>query len=351
MIKKSLYDISWQVSEEKYRENSALSYSMIAKYAREGFKTLFDTKKIDTSSLRFGSLVDCLLTEPETFEDRFIIIDMKIPSDTIVLILEQIYESLQIKTPNIYEVPEEVIFDFIEKNEYGASWLRQTRINKILTSGASYFKSLFDKDGKIAILQTDYDDAQNCVLELENNPYTADFVNNPNLDYIEDLHQTKFILTNPYKVRCMFDKIRVDHQKKLIYPMDYKTTFDSEENFNHSFKQWRYDIQANLYSYILQEICKKDEYFKDFKIMPFQFIVISRTTKSPIIWKFITTNEVLVEPSYKQINNFGIEIPHWETYLHEMNYYFNIQSTRYSKDTIESNGTRMLDSLTLNRDI
>ena len=37
---KSLKDISWQVTEEEYRQDKALSYSTLAKYERGGFKSL-----------------------------------------------------------------------------------------------------------------------------------------------------------------------------------------------------------------------------------------------------------------------------------------------------------------------
>ena len=50
-VNKSLKDLSWQVSEEEYRADPALSYSTLAKYEREGFNNLdrlFD--KIDTPS-------------------------------------------------------------------------------------------------------------------------------------------------------------------------------------------------------------------------------------------------------------------------------------------------------------
>ena len=54
---KSLKDVSWLVSEDTYRQDSALSYSTLAKYERGGFNslsTLFD--KVESPSLLFGWL-------------------------------------------------------------------------------------------------------------------------------------------------------------------------------------------------------------------------------------------------------------------------------------------------------
>ena len=70
---KSLKDISWDVTEDQYRADSALSYSTLSRFNREGFDNLahlFD--KIESPSLLFGSVVDTLLTGTEKeFEDRF----------------------------------------------------------------------------------------------------------------------------------------------------------------------------------------------------------------------------------------------------------------------------------------
>lgn len=78
MEKKSLQDISWRVPEETYRNDSALSYSILAKFEREGFShldTLFD--RVESPSLLFGSCVDTLLTDGEkAFNDNFLVSDI-----------------------------------------------------------------------------------------------------------------------------------------------------------------------------------------------------------------------------------------------------------------------------------
>ena len=40
MEKKTLFDISWKVSEDEYRNDSAYSYSTISRFNREGFDNL-----------------------------------------------------------------------------------------------------------------------------------------------------------------------------------------------------------------------------------------------------------------------------------------------------------------------
>ena len=84
---KSLKTISWNVSEETYRQDSALSYSTLAKYERGGFNslpTLFD--KVESPSLLFGSMVDTLLTDgQDAFNERFFVADFPEIPDTIMI--------------------------------------------------------------------------------------------------------------------------------------------------------------------------------------------------------------------------------------------------------------------------
>ena len=70
-MRKSLKDISWDVTEEVYREDPALSYSTLARYEREGFNNLSKLfNRIETPSLTFGSAVDSIITGgQEEFDD------------------------------------------------------------------------------------------------------------------------------------------------------------------------------------------------------------------------------------------------------------------------------------------
>lgn len=44
------------------------------------------------------------------------------------------------------------------------------------------------------------------------------------------------------------------------------------------------DIQARLYWAIIRQNMDKDEYFKDFKLLDYDFIVINKRTLTPLVW-------------------------------------------------------------------
>lgn len=78
--------------------------------------------------------------------------------------------------------------------------------------------------------------------------------------------------------------IIVNHKEKWVKPVDLKTSSHTEWDFYKSFVDWRYDIQARLYWAIIRQNMDKDEYFKDFELLDYDFIVVNRKTLVPLVW-------------------------------------------------------------------
>lgn len=83
--------------------------------------------------------------------------------------------------------------------------------------------------------------------------------------------------------------IIVDNEKKTIQPCDLKTSSHNEWEFPKSFQQWRYDLQARLYWRLINANVKADPFFKDYKVLPYKFIVVNRKNCKPMVWDFPMT--------------------------------------------------------------
>ena len=92
------------------------------------------------------------------------------------------------------------------------------------------------------------------------------------------------------------------------------------------------DIQAKLYTYILQECIKNDPYFKDFKIQYYQFVVINRRTVAPIVWTF-DGNFGMVNIKDDKDNL----LRDWRKILIDLKYYLDNPGTKYSREVLENN--------------
>lgn len=350
---KSLQDISWQVTEKEYRADSAISYSTLSTYAREGLKGLkeiVEGKVLDTPSIRFGSAVDTLLTEPEEFENLFAITDYKDPSDAIRDIVKLVWERSDKETNNLKNIDKDLLFQCIEEIGYGAAnWKEETKINKVITEGNELFHLLpVMEQGKTLLTTQEYQQAMQCVTALKTNEYTKRYFNDK--DWViyyqlkfkleeEDLKDFKYFEA-PHlgSLRCMFDIILVNYKDKLIIPIDLKTTGKPEYEFEDSFIYWRYDLQSTLYSFILRENCKKDEYFKDFVVMPFRFVPINKFNLAPSI--FIHEESRKDKQDNFEVNG-KVNYP-WYKYFVEVNYHLNRQNFQYDIETIVNKGVKKL---------
>lgn len=344
-MEKSLKELSWNVSEEEYRADEAISYSTISYFEREGYRKLPNLKdKEDTKSLRYGSLVDCLLTDPDRLNDLFYISDQSRPSDTISKITEMLFEEWGGVHESIEKIPTDSVLHAIEYTGYYENWKNETRIEKVIKDGAAFYKMLAESANKTIISQVDYDAARYNVSILKTHEFTSKYFT-PNPFYpIEHLYQLKFKI--PYKstgLRCMFDLILVDHKNKSITPCDLKTTGFDEDKFEDSFIKWGYIWQAQLYTHILKETISKDEYFKDFKIETYKFIVINRYNNTPLVWEFKLNHH----NGNFLVSNGGsaATIRSWRKIYDDLVFHLNNAEYKYPKEAIENKGVVVIKNI------
>ena len=337
---KSLKDISLQITEEEYRQDSALSYSTLAKYERGGFNslsTLFD--KVESPSLLFGSLVDTLITgTPEEFDSRFFVCDFPDIPDSIITIVKYLYNEYGNTHNDLSLINDKLIIHATDIYKYQPNWKPETRAKVIKEKGEEYYNLLFLAGDKTIVSTNDYNDAVDAYHALKDSEATKFYFMSDNpFDGIERLYQLKFKATlNNVDYRCMFDLILVSTKDKTIQPIDLKTSFKKEYDFYKSFIEWSYNIQCRLYVRILEEVIKKDEYFKDFKILPYKDIVVCRTSLTPLVWDF---EDTFVKGELVYGKNKQIVLRDPQTIGEELKYYLDSGVTMpvgINKDTSNS---------------
>lgn len=291
---KKLNEISWNVTEDEYRQDPAYSYSTIARFNREGFNklgTLFE--KVESPSLRFGSIVDTLLTgTPEEFEERFMVADLPAVSETLEVIARTIFAKYGTQYSKLEDVPDNILseegneFNFWKGDKYNSRRVSEIR------KGCTELYNMLSLGGERTIVRsTEYNDAVDCVNILKTSENTAKFFNqNPFDENVENYYQLKF--KGEYEgipLRCMMDIVQVDYTNKTITPVDLKTSYKREWDFFKSFYEWNYFIQSQLYWEILRQNIEKDPYFKDFTLKDYLFVVISNGSRKPLVWEYLDT--------------------------------------------------------------
>lgn len=316
----TIKDISWQVSEEEYRADPAFSYSTLAKFYRTGFEglpTLFD--KVESPSLTFGSVVDCLMTDsPDEFERRFFVADFENPGDSYERVVKWLLNDTNYQPFDLLTYQQ--VFNAVQMCEFQRNWRDDTRVRVIREKCSSMYNAYVRAKGKQLISTQVYTDAKACVMALYSSDVTRWYFNeDPFDDSIQRFFQLKFRGEyNGIPLRCMADLIITDDKNKLVIPCDLKTSHNPEYKFPHSFLDWNYFIQYQLYSYIIRQNMDKDPQFKDYTLTPYRFIVVCNKTRNPLVWDIDDSRSV------EELNKeYGLTLPNWRELAEELNYCLN----------------------------
>lgn len=289
-IKKQLSDISWQVSEKQYRADPALSYSTIAKYDREGFNNLDKLfEHISTPSLTLGSCVDTLITgSQEEFNNLFYVADIPSIGDKEKQIADTLYDKYHEQYSSFPEIPDDDIIDVANGMSFQTNWRGDTRVRVLKDRCSIYYSIKSNAEGKQIINMQTYYKVQQMVSALKDSASThAYFADDDPMSSIRRYYQLKFkAKLKGVNYRCMADLILVDYDKKTIIPCDLKTSSHKEWDFQESFCQWNYMIQARLYWIVIKANLMADDYFKDFTLENYRFIVVNKDSLKPLVWEF-----------------------------------------------------------------
>ena len=325
VYRKSLADLALNITEEEYRSDPALSYSRLSQFFKNGPKALIYNEKIDTSSLRFGSLVDCILTASEEFDDKFYVADIDRFSDTFRKMTEDIFanhnnlESIS-DTPNLLE--------YI--GDWQPRWGEKAKIDAVVKGCSDYYTVLKYSTGKIVISPQEFSEASQCVQTLKTHPFTYQiFECNEDEEIFYQLKfKTEILGVN---CRCMFDIIKVNHKNKTVEPLDLKTSGHPEEDFEKSFISWNYWCQSGLYSDMLRKIMMSDKTFVGYDLLPFKFVVINKNNLTPLIWSVGDYGVLQSEIKEK----LGVT---YLSLLKDANWHLQNGKFDYSRKSYENNG-------------
>ena len=290
---KSLKELSAQLEERTYHALPYLSYSILARYEREGgFKSLPEKWKDlwqpcpETEALLIGSAVDCLVTaegdREEAFNKEFIVVDIdRIPDKTRQVVDTMVERGIRWEDTN-------AIADILDEIGFYPNWKLNTRISKITEGDAGryyYHRNLAKESGKRILSSGMYDTVLRCVKNLESNELTNHLLWGKLPDHQERFFQLQFTTTIggvDYKIMC--DMIIVDHKKKSIHIYDLKTSSKESYEFKQSYLEWGYHIQSWLYRIVLKDfLCFYPEY-DGYSVDEFSFIVASKSNNTPLVY-------------------------------------------------------------------
>lgn len=256
-----------------------------------------------------GSVLHCLLFEPETFDEKFAVVPGKLPSDNNKKIIDAVFKLQEINGANLelkdYTV--EIISFLKQANLHQSLKTDAQRIDKIVTpEHVIYFEFLKNSAGKSVL---DHDTLNSCkdsidILKANENVRALlqldRDLNDKSVEVYNELPISADVKSLPFGFKGILDNVVIDHNTKTLFINDLKTTGKNIESFPESVQYYKYWMQAVIY--------KKLAFYKfinslpdsqDWKIV-ITFIVIDKYNQ---VYPFQVSEESLAiwEKDFKSI--------------------------------------------------
>lgn len=303
-------------STVNYRKLDALNQSMIKLFDKDPIK-FYDEFKMGkarkqkkTTALIIGDIADfyllaCKGDELEfqnRLEEKFVLYEGHMGSGQVFTLADYIFEEAE----SCMNEKGEVTCDFntmfttafIKLQSEGVKYKGKTEdkaLEDFYLNGKSYYDKLMENIGKTVVEASLVDKAKGVAERLMTDSFTNHiFKGREDVEFlthfaIEWFYTLEF--DKGFKCKSEIDILIVDHDHKIIQPMDLKTTYDNEA-FDYNYIKNGYYIQNAFYVKAVEEWAKTNN-LEDYEVKPMTFIVgdTSSNNRRPLL--FTTNNNDL----------------------------------------------------------
>lgn len=311
------------LEETFFAKDFLMSYSGLNKllYSPDSFYRHYVLRQRDdtqTQNMIEGSLLHCLLLEPEKFDDQFILNHETTPSDAQKALIHNLFGYYKADiadgdTPRteLAEYEEEILEYLININLYQSLKADLGRLAKIINEkNEAYWEYLKLAEGRVVISHDTYNHIVEAVEKVKSNPtvmdimgFFADSMNGITTQNELDLVQlkTKF----HFGLRGIIDNLVFDPGKKEIRLNDLKSSGKSIGQFEDAIEYYKYWIQAAIYYTLVKEIYLSKPEHSGWT-MTYRFIVVDKFCQTASIrikeetmtqW-IVDTEEILQQADY-----------------------------------------------------
>lgn len=279
-----------QKEQEFYGKDFLMSYSGLSKLAFSPVNFymhyVLDQREdsYDKTTME-GSLIHCLLLNPEKFDDEFVISVADLPSDNarnVINIIFNHYKELSAHGDERTELAEfaPAILDVLKDvNLYQSLKTDSQRVDKMLVEkNVAYFNYLKKAIGRTVIDDDTYNFCNSVVSKIKNTPYVMDimgfFADSFSLTQkFNEIQLVKFDHSPNFGLRGIIDNLVIDADKKEIRINDLKKTAKTVTSFTDSIEYYKYYLQAAMYKKLVEHVYLSQPQYADYNIV-FRFVVV-----------------------------------------------------------------------------
>ena len=249
-----------------------------------------------------GRVLHCLLFEPEKYDDQFMSLPGKLPTDSQRKIIDNIFR-IHLGYGNnsllLEDYSTDILTQLLTANLYQSLKTDAQRLEKILTDeNKEYFEFLKQSLDKTVVDQPTLDGCKASVEILKSNKEVRALLGLDKLeedDHIEihnELHIKVDHAQLPFGFHGVLDNVVIDNEAKVIFINDLKTTGKSIQDFPDAVEYYKYWIQAVIYLILATDKFLKDKPDADTWQVQVTFIVID---KYNLVYPFQVSAETMLE--------------------------------------------------------
>lgn len=233
-----------------------------------------------------GRVLHCLLFEPEKYDDYFISLPGKLPSDNPRKIIDNIFKIHNGYSNNsltLQDYSQDILTNLLTANLYQNLKTDQQRLDKILTEEhKEYFEFLKNSLDKSIVDQPTLDGCKEQVEVLKNNSDVRTLLQldkseeDTHIDTYNELHIKVEHETFAFGFHGILDNVVVDNEAKIIFINDLKTTGKSIQDFPDAVEYYKYWMQAVMYTILVWDKFVKGKPDRHTWKLQVTFIVIDK---------------------------------------------------------------------------
>jgi len=249
-----------------------------------------------------GRVLHCLLFEPDSYDDQFISMPGKLPTDSQRKIIDNIFRihcGIGNNSLILDDYSQDILTQLLTANLYQSLKTDQQRLEKILTEeNKEYFEFLKNSLDKTIVDEPTLNGCKEQVEILKTNSDVRALLQldkSPEDDHIETYNELHIKVDHdklPFGFHGVLDNVVVDNEAKMIFINDLKTTGKSIQDFPDAVEYYKYWLQAVIYLILATDKFLKDKPDRQEWQVQVTFIVID---KYNLVYPFQVSQETMSE--------------------------------------------------------
>ena len=280
-----------------------------------------------------GKLIHCMLLNPETFDDTFLVLPDKMPADNPRQIINTVFEyrkllvqatSEDIAPKLLIEYKENILETMKSMGVYQALKTDEQRLEKVMDENCmDYWAYLLAKDSKTIVDYDTVEFAKTVARKFQENnqlKYLMGVDRDPmkgKVEVMNEVELARFPDDLPFGRRGFIDNLVIDHGQKKVFINDIKKSSKDIASFPESIEFYRYWMQsATYYQLVLNYLKENVADWSSYQI-EFRFIVIDNYLQMAAIkvsdetmLKWIEMTDVELQKAKWHFENRNFSLPH-----------------------------------------